>query len=99
MTLVLPASDSPAHQWAVVAHELARLIERITDAGVAARGLSDAVDWHARAATVFHERATVWAGDVSGLVCVAETLRLEVDRARDRSASMEWLSHLLGVER
>lgn len=71
---------------AVVARELALLIDRIADAASAARGLAAATDWQARAATAFHERAGAWAGDVSGLVCLAETTRLEAAHARDRAA-------------
>lgn len=71
---------------AIVARELAFLTDRLADAAAAARGLAAATDWQARAATAFHERADKWAGDVSGLVCLAETTRLEAAHARDRAA-------------
>ncbi len=69
-----------------MARELARLIERMTDAATVARGLADAVHWQAKAASAFHDRATLWAGDVSGLACLAETARYDVARAQDRAA-------------
>ena len=72
-----------------MARELARLIDRITDAAVVARGLADAVDWQAQAATAFRERTVQWAGDVSGLACLAETTRYDVARAQDRAAFAE----------
>ena len=81
-----PAFDSAAQQLADIARELGELIDRITDAAARARGLADAVDWQAKAARAFHERATGWAGDVSGLGCLAETARYEVVRAQDRAA-------------
>lgn len=82
------------HQLTIVARELALLIDRIADAAVVARGLAEATDWQAKAATAFHERATQWAGDVSGLACVAETARADVDRARDRAVAAESLRWL-----
>ncbi|WP_426322701.1 hypothetical protein [Microbacterium sp. E-13] len=94
MTLVPSAADSAAHQLAGIAHDLARLIDRITDAAARARGLADAVHWQAKAATAFHDRTTRWAGDVSGLRCVAETARLEVARARDRAAFADSFTRL-----
>lgn len=91
---VPPAAGSSASRLQSVAGALSRLIDRIADASLVARGLSDAVDWQARAARVFHDRAIVWAGDVSGLACVAETVRLDVLRARDRAAFAEALPGL-----
>jgi hypothetical protein len=95
VALLPPAADSAADQLAQIGRELARLIDRITEAATRARGLADAVDWQAKAATAFHDRATTWAGDVSGLACTAETARLEVAQARDRAASAESLARLL----
>jgi len=89
VTLVSPAVDSAAHQLAEITREFSRLIDRITDAALVARGLADAVDWQAKAATAFHDRATTWAGDVSGLVCAAETARCDAARAHDRAAFAE----------
>lgn len=66
--------------------DLGRLIDRITDAAATARGLADAVHWQAKAATVFHDRATVWAGEVSGLACAAETAQQDAVRAWNRAA-------------
>lgn len=83
---VNPALTSVARDLGVVARELDLLIDRIADAASAARGLAGATDWQARAATAFHERAEAWAGEVSGLVCVAETARLDAAQARDRIA-------------
>lgn len=95
VALIPPAGDSAAHQLAEIARELSRLIDRITDAAARARGLADAVHWHAKAATAFRDRTMSWAGDVSGLACVAETARLEVARARDRAAFAESFARLL----
>lgn len=77
-----------------MARDLARLIDRITDAALIARGLADAVDWQAKAATAFHDRATRWAGDVSGLACLAETARHDLARAQERAALAESFSGL-----
>jgi hypothetical protein len=73
-----------ADELAIVARELATLIDRITDAATAAWGLAAATDWQARAATAFHAKAETWAGDVSGLVCLAETARLDAAVAAQR---------------
>lgn len=89
VTLVPPSTHSAAHQLALVVRELAHLIDRVTDAALVARGLAHATDWQAKAATAFHDRATTWAGDVSGLACVAETTRDDAERARDRAAFAE----------
>lgn len=100
VTFPFPAADSAAHQLAQVEREFSRLLERITDAAHLARSLADAVDWQAKAAAVFHDRATAWAGDVSGLSCPAETARHDAARARDRAAFAESLDSLLpGVAR
>ena len=99
MTLAPPAVDSAAHQLSLIEGRLARLIDRITDAALMARGLADAVDWQAKAATAFHDRATAWAGDVSGLGCVAEGARHDVARARERAAFAESFTDLLGAGR
>jgi hypothetical protein len=95
VALVPPAVDSAAHQLAEIARELSRVIDRITDAAARARGLADAVDWQAKAATAFRDRAMCWAGDVSGLGCIAETARLEVERARERAAFAESFARFL----
>ena len=95
MTFAFPPADSAAHQLSLIEGRLARLIDRIADAALMARGLADAVDWQAKAASAFHERATAWAGDVSGLSCLAETARHEAARARDRAAFAESLTGLL----
>ncbi|MFK4807579.1 hypothetical protein ACI3KX_17100 [Microbacterium sp. ZW CA_36] len=95
MTLVHPVADAASHQLAEVVRELARLLDRIADAALVARGLADAVDWQAKAATAFHDRATAWAGDVSGLTCLTETVRYDVARARERAAFAESLSAVL----
>lgn len=99
MTL-LPPTAAASIQLADVARELARLIDRIADAALVARGLADAVDWQAKAATAFHDRATMWAGDVSGLACLAESARYDVARAQDRAAFAESFAGLLpGAQR
>ncbi|KRB36947.1 hypothetical protein [Microbacterium sp. Root180] len=72
-----------ASQLDIVARELAALSERLTVAATGARGLAAATDWRARAAEAFHRLATQWAGEVSSLVCLAETARLSAARARD----------------
>lgn len=87
-----PFFASTADRLDALAREVARLIERITDAALVARGLPEVVDWQAKSATAFHERATTWAGDVSGLACLAETVRFDTLRARDRAAFVESFS-------
>ena len=72
-----------ASQLDIVAREMAAVSERILDAATQARALSAATDWQARAAEAFHARAEEWAGEVSSLVCLAETARLSAARARD----------------
>lgn len=99
MTPAFPDIDSTADRLGWIAGELARLIDRITDAGLLARGLADAVDWQAKAATAFHDRATAWAGDVSGLGCAAESARHDIERARDRAAFAQSFAGLIGAER
>ena len=94
VTLLQPTAEPASHQLAQAARDLARLIDRITDAAIVARGLADAVDWQAKAATAFHDRATRWAGDVSGLACLAETARYDLALAQDRAAFAESFSGL-----
>lgn len=77
------AGPATASQLEIVARELGSLTERIVDATANARGLAAATDWRARAAEAFHQRADEWAGEVSSLVCTAETARLAACRARD----------------
>lgn len=95
MTFAFPPADSAAHQLSQIEREFSRLLTRITDAAHVARGLADAVDWQAKAASAFHERTTAWAGDVSGLSCLAETARYDAARARDRAVFAESLTGLL----
>lgn len=83
-----PAAPA-SHQLAVVVRDLTVIIDRLTDAAATARGLSAATDWQSAAATVFHEKAEAWAGQVSGLVCLAETARIDASHARDRAAFRE----------
>lgn len=78
-----------SHQLSVVERDLAAIIERLTDAAATARGLSAATDWQSAAATAFHVKAEAWAGAVSGLVCLAETARIDASHARDRAAFRE----------
>ncbi|WP_194410010.1 hypothetical protein [Microbacterium cremeum] len=78
-----------SHQLALVVRDLAVVIGRLTDAAAAARGLSAATDWQSAAAAAFHERAEAWAGEVSGLVCLAESARIDACHARDRAALRE----------
>ena len=59
------------------------LLDTLNDKGLA--------DWQARAADAFHRQATQWAGEVSGLVCLAETARLSAARARDAA---QWRSEV-----
>lgn len=91
--MIDPALTSAVTDLAIVARELALLIDRITDAAATARGLADATDWQARAATAFHEKTETWAGDVSGLVCVAETARLDAAAASERLALLAAWAH------
>lgn len=81
------ANPATASQLEIVARELESLTERIVEAAANARGLAAATDWRARAAELFHRRAEEWAGEVSSLVCTAETARLAACRARDSADS------------
>lgn len=77
----------------IVVRELAHLSDRLLEVAQGARGLSAATDWHARAAVAFHEKASQWAGAVSGLGCLAETVRLDAIRARELSRSCGLWDH------
>ncbi|GAA1922021.1 hypothetical protein GCM10009775_13080 [Microbacterium aoyamense] len=75
----------------VVVRELERLSDRLLDVAHIARSLAAATDWQARAAVAFHEKATRWAGTVSGLGCLAETTRIDAVQARESARSRsEW---------
>jgi len=95
VTFAFPPADSAAHQLSQIEREFSRLLTRITDAAHVARGLRLPVDRVGEAAGAFHERATAWAGDVSGLSCLAETARYDAARARDRAAFAESLTGVL----
>lgn len=82
-------SAPASHRLAVVVRELTAIIDRLTDAATAARALSAATDWQSAAATAFHERAEAWAGDVSSLICLAETARIDASHAHGRAAFRE----------
>lgn len=82
-----PNPDS--EQLAIIVRDLARVIERLADAAATARGLAAATDWQSKAASAYHVKAETWAGDVSGLMCLAETARLDAVRARDLAALRE----------
>lgn len=73
--------DTSAANLHIVARELALIGERLGVAVSTARGLAAATDWQARAADLYHRRAEEWAGDVSGLLCLVETARLDAVRA------------------
>lgn len=66
----------------IVARELEAISERLNAVAQLARGLSAATDWHARAATAFHDAASAWSGDVSGLGCLADEAQAAAWRAR-----------------
>jgi hypothetical protein len=77
------SAATAASQLDIVARELATVSDRILEAASRARSLEAATDWRARAAERFHATAREWAGEVSSLVCLAETARLAAARARD----------------
>lgn len=83
MTYETSDAATAGSQLGIVVRELTVLSERIVDAASGARGLSAQTDWQARAAAAFHTLAQQWAGEVSGLVCLAETARLSAARAQD----------------
>lgn len=71
--------------------ELARVCDRLLSLAGDARTLAAGTDWQARAATVFHDRASRWAGEVSSLTCLAETARLTAVSARAAARTRdEW---------
>lgn len=97
---LIPPVPTPASELAGAVAQLRRLIDRISDAAVMARGLADTVDWQAKAATAFHDRATSWAGEVTGLGGLAENARQDVQRACDRAMFAESLpGGLVGASR
>ena len=77
------SAAAAASRLDIVARELAIVSDRLLDAAAHARALSAATDWRASAAEAFHTSAQAWAGEISGLVCLAETARLMAVRARD----------------
>ena len=84
MTYDLAAANA-ASQLEIVAREMGAISERLAEASARARGLAAATDWQSRAAEAFHRAASEWAGEVSSLVCVAETAELAAAQARDAS--------------
>ena len=86
--MIDPAAPA-SHQLAAVVRDLTAIIERLTDAAATARCLSAATDWQSTAATAFHEKAEAWAGSVSGVICLAETARIDASHARERAAFRE----------
>lgn len=89
MTDATPASQ----QLAIVERDLARVIDRLSDAVATARGLADATDWQSDAATAYHLKAEAWARAVTGLAYLAETARIDAAHARDRAALREADAH------
>jgi hypothetical protein len=81
-----PGAETSVAVLAGIAHELRSLSEVLDGATTTARTLDHATDWHARAATAFHDQAFAWAGDVAGLACLLESVILEVRLAQDRAA-------------
>jgi hypothetical protein len=85
-TVCAPGAETGVAALAGVTRELRSISEALDDAAATARMLDQATDWHARAAQAFHERAFAWAGDVSGLACLLESVILEVGIAQQRAA-------------
>lgn len=88
MTSVPCAAGSTA-ELDIVVRELALVSDRLLEAARAARSLAAATDWQARAAVAFHEKAERWAGDVSALGCLAETVRITAVRAREAARARQ----------
>ncbi|WP_322410446.1 hypothetical protein [Microbacterium invictum] len=87
-TACSPGAEASAVALAAVVRELRSLSVALADAAVVARSLDHATGWRARAAEAFHEKAALWAGDVSGLTCRLETVIHEAQCAGDRAAMM-----------
>lgn len=85
--LCSPGAEAGVAALAGVARELRAISVALDDAAATARTLDQATDWHARAARAFHDQAFAWAGDVSGLACLLETVILEVAMAQSRAAT------------
>ncbi len=86
MPIDIGCTSPSVNQLAIVSREFADVADRLAELAATARGLAALTDWRARAATVFHERAEEWAGDVSGLGRLAEEARFATERARERVA-------------
>ncbi len=87
MVGMAPVVPSSTHiELALVLRELAQIGELLHDAALVARSLSAQTEWRARSASVFRERATTWAGEVTGLECLLETARLSASRAAQQAA-------------
>lgn len=87
MTMSLSDDGPVAAVLGAVARELAAVRDLLLDQMLVGRSLSDATDWRSRSATVFHERATAWAHEVSRLESLAESARAEAVDARERAAA------------
>lgn len=83
------AASEAVAQYDIVLREMRQISDRLLSAAAAAKSLSTATEWRARAAEAFHTQAEQWAGDVSGLYCLAESARLATADARDDAALAE----------
>lgn len=86
-----PCTPSSVTELDIVVRELGMLGGRLLEAAARARGIAAGTDWHSAAARAFHERAERWAGDVSALTCLLESVRIATVRARAvAQARLEW---------
>lgn len=67
--------------------ELARLGAHLEDAAARARAARDEVQWRARSALAFHERASEWVDDVNRLVFLAGEARFAAATAGERTSA------------
>lgn len=75
-----------------VCRSLARVIERVGDAGSAAAGLASATDWQTASARAFHSQVETWRREIAVVSDTALYLRDEVARVRDRAYAAAWWS-------
>ncbi|GAA3637956.1 hypothetical protein GCM10022200_21680 [Microbacterium awajiense] len=70
---------------AAAAAHLAHASAHLDELAFVARALPATTDWDSGAAREFHTRAVEWMGRVTSLRCLAETARIDTERARDAS--------------
>lgn len=95
--MVTEASAAEAvRELDTAARQLRVLGEELVDAAAAVRALVALVQWEAKAATAFHERAESWAEEVRGVDRILDAARADALSGRARAAFEADLSRLRG---